>query len=75
MCAASRTWCACEPRSSRVASAAMPMLPPIVRMKLKRPEAWPSSRIGTALSATVDSGTNVKPIPSPWMKRGSMIRQ
>ena len=56
-------------------SAAVPMLPAIVRVKLNRPEACPSSRIGTALSATVESGTKVKPMPSPWMKRGSMTCQ
>ena len=54
---------------------AMPMLPAMVRVKLKRPEACPSSRMGTALSATVESGTKVKPMPRPWMRRGSMICQ
>ena len=54
---------------------AIPMLPAMVRVKLNTPEACPSSRMGTALRATVDSGTNVRPMPSPWMKRGSMMRQ
>ncbi len=53
----------------------MPMLPPTVRVKLKSPEAWPSSRRGTEPSAIVDSGTNVKPMPSPWTKRGHMMCQ
>ena len=38
--------------------------------EVEEPGGVASSRIGTALSATVESGTNVKPMPSPWMKRG-----
>ena len=76
-------WVTCVPivvwwnwlrRARSVVESAMPMLPPKFRTTLKAAVALVRRSIRIVASASVWSGTNTKPWPKPWMKRGQRQR-
>ena len=58
-----------------VPATAMPTEAPVLRIRLKSPEALPMRSAGTAARAAADSGTNVKPMPKPWTSDGHTMLQ
>ena len=66
---------ACELRASIVPVMAMPMLPPMLRIRLKRLVALPIVSRGIASIATIVSGTNSIDMPMPCMSCGQKTSQ
>ena len=53
----------------------MPMLPPMLRIRLNRLVALPIRSRGIASIATVVSGTNSSDMPTPWSSCGQKMSQ
>ena len=53
------------PRATMVVAMAMPMLPPILRIKLKTPAALPICSFGKAPMLVMVSGTKIRPMAKP----------
>jgi hypothetical protein len=58
-----------------VPATAIPTEAPVLRIRLKSPEALPTRAGGTDCRAAADSGTNVNPMPKPWMSDGHTMLQ
>ena len=53
---------------SRLTTIEMPMLLPMLRIRLNRPVASVRHSGGRVAKVTVLSGTKIRPKPRPWMK-------
>ena len=64
-------WC----RASIVPVVAMPMLPPMLRIRLNRLVALPIRSRGIGSIVTVVSGTKSSDMPAPWINCGQKMSQ
>ena len=62
-------------RASIVPVIAMPMLPPMLRIRLNRLVALPIRSRGIASIETVVSGTKSSDMPTPWSSCGQKMSQ
>ena len=67
--------CCCCRRARSVVATAMPMLPPMLRIRLKMLVALPISSRGIGSMVIVVSGTNSSARPTPWMNCGQKMSQ
>jgi hypothetical protein len=66
---------ACARRESMVVESAMPTLPPMFRIRLKRLVALPIVSLGIGSMVMVVRGTKMRPSDMPWMNCGQNTSQ